>query len=72
MDEFKIEKGVPCPKRNRTHGKWQRLAAMMKKGDSVVLPTGTQKSALFAAIKNSGGKAVSRSIEEGYRVWRTK
>ena len=72
MDEFKIEKGVPCPKRNRTHGKWQKLAAMMKKGDSVVLPTGTQKSGLFSAIRRAGGQACSRRVENGYRVWRIK
>ena len=72
MAEFKIEKEVPCPKRGKGGGKWQQLAAMMKKNDSVVLPTGTQKSGLFSAIRRAGGQACSRRVENGYRVWRIK
>lgn len=71
MAEYKIEKNVPMPGGKRT-GKWQMLAAQMKKGHSVVVKTGTHKSGLFNAIRKGGGQACSRKVENGYRVWRVK
>ncbi len=71
MDKIKIEKNVPMPSRQRA-GKWQEIAAKMKPGDSVLVSNGTKKNGLFAAIKQSGGLAISRREGDSYRVWRKK
>jgi len=71
MDKIKIQKNVPMPSRQRA-GKWQEVAAKMKPGDSVLVSTGTKKNGLFAAIKKSGGLAISRREGDSYRVWRKK
>lgn len=71
MDKIKIQKNVPMPSRQRA-GKWQEVAAKMKPGDSVLVSNGTKKNGLFAAIRKSGGLAISRREGDSYRVWRKK
>lgn len=67
---YKPEKGIPIP--HREYGMWREVALKMEVGESVFFPTLAHAPALHAGLKNAGFKAVTRKVEDGYRVWRIK
>lgn len=71
MTDYVIEKKHPVPGRN-ARGKWQDLAARMKPGHSVLVKQGHERSGLAAAIRKAGYQPATRTVENGFRVWRIK
>jgi hypothetical protein len=66
--EFKIEKGVPMPKRRG------RLSlypfGKMSVGDSIFLPKIRNASNLTQRFRKKGWKFSARTVNGGVRVWR--
>lgn len=64
-----IYKNIPVPPKSQPKGtgKWQKLAAQMKRGDSVLVE---EYSGLYSAIRNSGFKAITRQEGDVFRVWK--
>lgn len=70
MNEFKIEKGIPIPPRNRLAIGVAPTLRAMKVGDSVVLPKSTSTYICHSA-KDAGIKVTQRRISDTeIRVWR--
>lgn len=71
MSEFKIEKGIPLPRRSAANKKYDFGA--MKIGDSM-LCAGVEpkevRGVAHAAGKREGMKFATRTVEGGVRVWR--
>lgn len=70
--EYKIEKGIPTPKKIEAYGTWRQLARKMKKGDSVFVPSKKERASLFYALKREGFTPQTKAEKNGYRVWRIK
>jgi len=71
MTDYKIDKKYPMPGKT-SRGKWQDLANRMKPGQSVFVMRGSERSGLALAIRRTGGVAVTRAVDNGFRVWRTE
>lgn len=74
---FKIEKGVPIPKRQSSRlGKSKYPYQAMNVGDSILLPHFTRTSQLGGTLdvwkRATGWAFESRSVKGGVRVWRTR
>lgn len=69
--QLKIEKGlpIPAPKRFVKSSKWGELLDKMDTGDSVLLATMGQVSAIRMRAKSLGRKLAVRKEGEGMRVW---
>lgn len=63
---------IPLNKRKSGYGIYFKLMQEMNIGDSVLLPIQDQASSCITAFRRYGGKAVTRSVENGWRVWRIK
>lgn len=73
MAEFKIEKGVPFPAALANTRKYPLHE--MEPGDSLFIPNKTTSAisgSLIHARRTLGREFVSRTVEGGVRVWRTK
>lgn len=64
---MKIEKNITAPRKPM---KWLPLAKQMDVGDSVLVNTNSQKSALTIALKAQGHKVATRKDGDKFRVWR--
>jgi hypothetical protein len=64
---MKIEKNIPAPRKPM---KWMPLAKQMNVGDSVLIPTTSDRSALTMALKSQGYKVATRKEGDQIRVWR--
>lgn len=64
---MKIEKNIPTPRKPM---KWMPLAKQMDVGDSVLIPTTSDRSALTMALKSQGYKVATRKEGDQIRVWR--
>tara|TARA_Y100001937_G_scaffold42758_1_gene60524 strand:+ start:769 stop:984 length:216 start_codon:yes stop_codon:yes gene_type:complete len=62
-----IEQDVPMPK-----GKMAELAENMSVGDSVFVENRSRSNALCAELRKIELQGASRSVKNGYRVWRVK
>lgn len=70
MEEIKVESGVPIPSARRSD--WDKIVAEMGPGDCVTVSKG-QASSVANRIKKAGGKAITRTLEDGsVRVWRSE
>ena len=83
IDDFKIEKNIPVPEKNRIGRKRKPHKypyANMEVGDSFLVPfeEGKDHTKLYVSMwgganhfgKNFGGKFLVRKVEDGIRVWR--
>ena len=72
MPEFKIEKGVPLPRKTGRDGQNLYPWPEMEIGDSIFLPGKTIKdsNAGLQYGRAHGKKFTARSVEGGIRVWR--
>jgi len=71
MDTPQIFHGVPIPGR-KAFGRWVSVAEKMAPGDSVLVHTRYESTALIRAIKDLGHKGISRKVEGGIMAWKTK
>ena len=67
---MKIEKNVPVNKANRDGS--ANLARQMEVGDSILLNNRNQCGYILSVLLKDGKKGISRQVEGGFRVWRTK
>ena len=69
--KIKIEKGIPMPDPRKKYE-----MPDLEVGDSVFLEVGTTQSPEVLSIagraKRKGWSTMSRSVEGGVRIWRTK
>ena len=69
--EIKIEKNIPIPKYTRRRSKYYITAKEMKVGDYVNLLERKNANTLYSYILKTGGKSISRKLEDGtFRVWK--
>ena len=73
MHDFKIEKDVPIPSKNKS-ANWYYLARDMEVGDSVVVNNFAEKERMRVGLKAYGVRVATRAEGEGtkYRVWCTE
>jgi hypothetical protein len=64
---MKIEKNITIPRKPM---KWMPLAKQMDVGDSVLIPTTSDRSALTIALKALGYEVTTRKEGDQIRVWR--
>lgn len=71
---FAIEKGIPIPEQNYSgkRGKPHYPFAEMEVGDSFWSPRATVRTAAFAFGARQDRSYVTREVDGGYRVWRTR
>ena len=67
---MKIEKNIPIPPRGNQ--KNTVLFEKMEVGDSVLVENRQKSMSVANALNRKGRKAVTRSVDGGIRVWRTK
>lgn len=71
---FKIEHGIPIPRKASSGRRAKYPFADMKPGDSIFLP-GKKVNALGSILtphRRKGLKFTTRSVDGGVRVWRVK
>jgi hypothetical protein len=66
--EFKIEKGIPVPKK----AAWKAMARTMDFGDSVFAKTNSERNLIAQGIRLIGAKVVQRKDGNGWRLWKLK
>ena len=64
---MKIEKNITAPRKPM---KWVPLAKQMDVGDSVLVTTTSDRSALTIALKAQGYEVATRKEDDKFRVWR--
>ena len=64
---MKIEKNITIPRKPM---KWMPLAKQMDVGDSVLVTTQSDRSALTIALKAQGYEVATRKEDDKFRVWR--
>jgi hypothetical protein len=64
---MKIEKNITVP---RKPVKWVPLVKQMDVGDSVLVTTPSDRSALTTALKAQGYEVATRKEDDKFRVWR--
>jgi hypothetical protein len=80
---FRIDKGIPMPRRHRDHREVRRMLALLPSiGDSFLVPSEPEdhgderrklhalRMALFNYAKQHGGKFTVQAVEGGWRIWR--
>ena len=76
IDDIKIEKNIPIPKKYRSNTKYGKTINKMEVGDSITVEGKNAKSCFYTAIRKQGYKAATRKVSsEGYgiyRIWRTE
>lgn len=65
---MKIEKNITIPRKPM---KWVPLAKQMDVGDSVLVTTRSDRSALTIALKAQGYEVATRKEDDKFRLWRT-
>lgn len=68
MHDFKIEKDVPIPSKNKS-ANWYYLARDMEVGDSVLVNDFAEKERMRVGLKAYGVKVATRAEGDKYRVW---
>lgn len=66
---YKIEKNIPIFAHGKS-GVWSRLATKMEIGDSILVKTKAQAMGLRTALNRFGYKTITRTVDEGTRVWK--
>ena len=66
---YKIEKNIPISAHGKS-GVWSRLATKMEIGDSILVKTKAQAMGLRTALNRFGYKTITRTVDEGIRVWK--
>lgn len=72
MNEYRIEKNVPIPKRTRKGGIYSSLEAQMQIGDSVLMDERSKSNGLAHHIRKNGNKPIVRKEGDKFRVWKVK
>lgn len=69
----KIETGIPVPPRQNKHS-YSAVMKEMKVGDSVLITNSTDRNQISSAASRvfGTGCSVTKKVEGGIRVWRTK
>jgi len=68
---YKIEKNIPISAHGKS-GVWSRLATKMDIGDSILVKTRAQAMGLRTALNRFGYKGMTRTVDEGIRVWKVE
>jgi len=66
---YKIEKNIPVSDHGKS-GVWSKLARKMEIGDSILVETRAQAMGMRTALKRFGYKGMTRTVDEGIRVWK--
>ena len=70
---YKIEKGIPIPKRTGRESAFRHLRDHMEIGDSIVIHSLKEYRAFFVYFGRQSKKIACRKIGKNqFRVWRTK
>lgn len=77
MNDVKIEKNVPLPKRSRNRRRWGEVIEKFKVGDSILLNDHLDLGSFRAAASRAGYHLVTaqentKNGETKYRAWRAE
>jgi len=67
---MRIDKNIPVPRRQVKKATWATLVDKMDVGDSVLVNSVAERSALTNAIKIQGYEVTTRKEDDKFRVWR--
>ena len=69
MDDFKIEKGIPLPRRRAYVSKFVNLGRRLEVGDSWLVDSSTERNSCRAYLKRRGFQVACRKDGEAWRMW---
>ena len=74
MDELKIEKNIPMPKKHHLRkGRFVSLLRKMKVGDSILFKNKAEANKFVTAADREGVRVARRQVSQNgeFRIWRT-
>lgn len=71
MAEYKIEKGIPIPKKSRGRSDLRAQIKALVPGDSFLVPDFTERNAAYRAASLENVPIVVRAEGKGFRIWRS-
>lgn len=69
---MEIESDIPIPQACPARTRVSKLVRAMKVGDSILVSEEGELSSARKTLVRLGGKPVTRKVEGGWRVWRTR